>query len=90
VFVNVNSTLDAAAAAALSGSGQYGPLLLVDQASALPSQDVDDLLDNASGYNQEGPTAAVYNHGWIIGDESEISGASQARIDSLLDVLPAK
>jgi hypothetical protein len=90
VFANVNRPLDAAAAAPLSGSGQYGPLLLVQDASALPQQDVNDLLDNASGYNQEGPTAAVYNHGWIIGDQSAISGASQARIDSLLDVLPAK
>jgi putative cell wall-binding protein len=90
VFANVGRPLDAAAAAALSGSGQYGPLLLVDSASALPQQDINDLLNNASGYNQEGPTAAVYNHGWIIGDESAISGASQAHIDSLLNVLPAK
>jgi len=90
VFANVNRPLDAAAAAALSGSGQYGPLLLMDSPTSLPQQDVNDLLNNASGYNQEGPTAAVYNHGWIIGDQSAISGASQARINSLLDVLPAK
>jgi hypothetical protein len=90
VFANVNRPLDAAAAAALSGSGQYGPLLLVDKATALPQQDSSDLLDNASGYNQEGPTAAVYNHGWIIGDGSAISAPTQAEIDSLLDVLPAK
>jgi hypothetical protein len=90
VFANVNRPLDAAAAAALSGSGQYGPLLLVDDPTALPQPDVTDLLDNASGYNQEGPTAAVYNHGWIIGDQSAISGSLQARIDLLLDVLPAK
>lgn len=90
VFANVNRPLDAAAAAALSGSGQYGPLLLVGDASTLPQQDINDLLDNASGYNQEGPTAAVYNHGWIIGDQNAISGASQAHIDSLLNVLPVK
>lgn len=90
VFVNVNRTLDAAAAAALSGSGQYGPLLLLNDPSALPSVDVNDLLNNASGYNQEGPTAAVYNHGWIIGDQSTISAVAQARIDLLLNVLPAK
>jgi hypothetical protein len=90
VFANVNQPLAAAAAAPLSGSGQYGPLLLIDNASALPQQDSNDLLNNASGYNQEGPTAAVYNHGWIIGDQSEISGVTQAEIDSLLNVLPAK
>jgi len=32
----------------------------------------------------------VYNHGWIIGDGSAISAPTQAEIDSLLDVLPAK
>jgi hypothetical protein len=90
VFANMSRTLDAAAAAALSGSGQYGPMLLVGSASPLPSAVVNDLENNASGYNQEGPTAAVYNHGWIIGDESAISGGSQAYIDSLLNVLPAK
>ena len=90
VFANVNQPLAAAAAAALSGSGQYGPLLLVNDASSLPQQDANDLLNNASGYNQEGPTAAVYNHGWIIGDQSAISGPTQAQIDSLLNVLPAR
>jgi hypothetical protein len=90
VFANVNQPLTAAAAAPLSGSGQYGPLLLLNDASALPQEDANDLLNNASGYNQEGPTAAVYNHGWIIGDQSAVSGATQAEIDSLLNVLPAK
>jgi hypothetical protein len=90
VFANDSNPLVAAAAAPLSGSGTYGPLLLVSSASALPTQDADDLLNNASGYNQEGPTAAVYNHGWIIGGQSAISATSQAEVESLLEVLPAK
>jgi ell wall binding domain 2 (CWB2) len=90
VFANASQPLVAAAAAPLSGSGTYGPLLLVNTASTLPQPDAADLLDNASGYNQEGPTAAVYNHGWIIGDQNAISGTTQAEIDSLLNVLPAK
>jgi hypothetical protein len=90
VFANANQPLAAAAAAPLSGSGTYGPLLLVEDASVLPDQDATDLLNNASGYDQEGPTAAVYNHGWIIGDQSAISGPTQAEIESLLQVLPAK
>jgi hypothetical protein len=90
VFANVNQPLAAAAAAPLSGSAQYGPLLLIDNPSALPQPDATNLLNNASGYNQEGPTAAVYNHGWIIGDQSAIAGVTQAEIDSLLNVLPAK
>jgi hypothetical protein len=90
VFANMNQPLAAAAAAPLSGSGTYGPLLLIDNPSALPQPVAGDLLNNASGYNQEGPTAAVYNHGWIIGDQNAISGVTQAEIDSLLNVLPAK
>jgi hypothetical protein len=90
VFANVNQPLAAAAAAPLSGSGQYGPLILVSDPSTLPQPAANDLLNNASGYNQEGPTAAVYNHGWIIGDQNAISGPTQAVIDSLLKVLPAK
>ena len=30
----------------------------------------------------------VYNHGWIIGDESAISVDVQARIDALLEIQP--
>ncbi|HEV3055269.1 MAG TPA: hypothetical protein VGX45_11490, partial [Solirubrobacteraceae bacterium] len=46
-------------------------------------------LDFATpGYNQEGPTAAVYNHGWVIGDPSAISIGVQAQMDKLLEVQP--
>ena len=41
------------------------------------------------GYTQEGPTAAVYNHGWIIGDPSAVSAAAQAETDTLLQAIPA-
>jgi hypothetical protein len=30
----------------------------------------------------------VYNHGWIVGDESEISLAAQSQIDRLLEISP--
>ena len=40
------------------------------------------------GYTQEGPTAAVYNHGWVIGDQSAVSVAVQAEMDNLLEVVP--
>ena len=36
------------------------------------------------GYTQEGPTAAVYNHGWVIGDERAILVPVQAQMDNLL------
>ncbi len=85
------SPLDAAASAALSSSGSYGPQLLVDTADVLPQSVLNFFLDYATpGYTAEGPTAAVYNHGWVIGDPSTISVAVQAEMDSLLEVVPQK
>ena len=79
VLLNDGRTLDAAASAPLSASGDYGPQLLVDSAGTLPSSVLNYFLDYATpGYNQEGPTAAVYNHGWVIGDQGAISTAVQA------------
>ena len=86
--LQVTSTrpLDAAASAALSGSGDYGPQLLVEKPSTLPSTVLNFFLDYATpGYTQEGPTAAVYNHGWLIGDASAISVGVQAEVDKLLE-----
>lgn len=89
VLVNAARPLDAAAAAALSGSGDYGPDLLVDNPSTLPKAVLNYFLDYATpGYTQEGPTAAVYNHGWMIGDPSAISLSVQAEVDRLLEVVP--
>ena len=48
-------------------------------------------LDYATpGYTQEGPTAAVYNHGWVVGDESAVSVSAQAEMDTLLEAVPQK
>jgi hypothetical protein len=89
VLLNAARPLDAAAAAALSGSGDYGPQLLVDNPSTLPHSVLNFFLDFATpGYTQEGPTAAVYNHGWVIGDQSAISVAVQAEMDNLLQAVP--
>jgi hypothetical protein len=46
-------------------------------------------LDYATpGFTAEGPTAAVYNHAWMIGDQSAISVAVQAEVDRLLEAVP--
>ncbi len=91
VLLNAHRPLDAAASAALSSSGDYGPQLLVDNPSSLPPSVLNYFLDFATpGYTQEGPTAAVYNHGWVIGDTTAISLAVQAQMDSLLEVVPQK
>jgi hypothetical protein len=89
VLINSHRPLDAAAAAALSGSGDYGPQLLTGDASSLPHSVLDFFLNYATpGFTQEGPTAAVYNHGWVIGDQSAVSVAVQAEMDNLLEAVP--
>ena len=87
VFANVSRTLDAAAAAPLSGSGKYGPLLLVTEPGALPDALQEYLLDIQPGFEQD-PVRGVYNHGWLMGDESAISADVQSRIDALLEIQP--
>jgi hypothetical protein len=87
VFANSRRPQDAAAAAPLSASGTYGPLLLVTDAGVLPQPLQDYLLDIQPGYDTD-PVRGVYNHGWIIGDESALAAAVQARIDTLLEIQP--
>jgi hypothetical protein len=46
-------------------------------------------LDYATpGFTQEGPTAAVYNHAWIIGNSTAITVTAQAEVDELLQAIP--
>jgi Cell wall binding domain 2 (CWB2) len=90
-LISDKRTLDAAASAPLPASGSYGPQLLTDSASALPTTVLNFFLDYATpGFTQEGPTAAVYNHGWMIGDPSAISVGVQAQVDNLLEAVPQK
>ena len=91
VLINAARTLDAAAAAPLSASGSYGPQLLVDDAGSLPSSVLKYFLDFATpGFTAEGPTAAVYNHAWVIGDRHAVSLSVQAEVDTLLEAVPQK
>ena len=87
VFANATRTLDAAAAAPLSASGKYGPLLLTTEAGSLPAPLQDYLLDIQPGFDQD-PVRGVYNHGWLMGDEAAISADVQSRIDALLEIQP--
>jgi hypothetical protein len=86
VVANADRTLDAAAGAILSASGKYGPLLLVEDADALPRPLENFLLDIQPGYRFD-PVRGVYNHVWLLGDESAISVAVQARIDELAEIV---
>jgi hypothetical protein len=90
-LVSAQRPLDAAAASPLSASGMFGPELVVDDPAKLPPSVLNYFLDYATpGYTQEGPTAAVYNHGWVIGDQTAISIPVQAEMDSLLEAIPQR
>ena len=87
VFASAKEPAVAAAAAPLSASGTYGPLLLLSQAKALDRGVEGYLLDVQPGYESD-PVRGVYNHGWLMGDESAISVDVQGRIDALLEIQP--
>jgi hypothetical protein len=86
VFASADRTLDAAAGAILSASGKYGPLLLVEDPDVLPRSLESFLLDIQPGYRFD-PVRGVYNHAWLMGDESAISVPMQARIDELTEIV---
>lgn len=87
VFANPTQPTAAAAAAPLSSSGTYGPLLLTADDGSLPDSVVQFLLDIQPGYDDD-PVRGVYNHGWLVGDERAISLDAQSRIDALLEISP--
>jgi hypothetical protein len=77
----------AAAAAPLSASGTYGPLLLTAGAGDLGAPLEGYLRDIRPGYTDD-PVRGVYNHGWLVGDAAILSPGLQARVDSLLEIMP--
>jgi hypothetical protein len=87
VFASASRPMDAAAAAPLSASGTYGPLLVLPDSGTLPPNLEQYLLDIQPGY-QGDPVRGVYNHGWLIGDQSALSVDMQSRIDALLEIVP--
>jgi len=87
VFANAARPLDAPAAALLSATGDYGPLLLLDSATQIPAELAAYLGDIQPAYTATVPAVrGVYNHGWLIGDEHAISIVTQAELDSLLEI----
>ena len=89
VFANPGRPGDAGAAAPLSASGMYGPLLLTAPGGSLPASVADYLLDVRPGYSSD-PVRGVYNHAWIVGDPRAVGVAAQATIDGLLEIAPVK
>ncbi len=85
VLSREDAPLNAAAAAALSGSGTWGPLLLTDSADTLPAEVRDYFLDVKPGYT-DNPTRAFYNHVWVIGDQEAIDVTQQAEVNELAEL----
>jgi hypothetical protein len=85
VIANVEHPLDAAAAAPLSASGTWGPLLVTDDSRSVPAPLRTYLLDLKPGYTSD-PTRALYNHVWLIGDPKAISVGFQAEVDRLAEL----
>lgn len=89
VFANLARPLDAPAAAPLSAHGDYGPLLLLERSASVPAALSHYLSDIEPGYTTAvSPVREVYNHGWLIGDESAISALAQAELDTVLEIAP--
>jgi hypothetical protein len=89
VLANADRPLDAAAAAPLSASGTWGPLLVSDDATSVPGPLRGYLLDLKPGYEDD-PTRAVYNHAWLIGDTSAFEVSFQAQVDELIELAPIR
>ena len=87
VIANTERPLDAAVASPLSASGTWGPLLVTEDADAVPAPLRGYLLDLKPGYEQD-PTRAIYNHLWLIGDDSAVSTGFQAQVDEIAEVAP--
>jgi hypothetical protein len=85
VLARDDSPLDAGAAAALSASGTWGPLLLTDSATTLPAALREYFLDVKPGYTTN-PTRAFYNHVWVIGDQEAIDVNQQAEVNELAEL----
>ena len=87
-IANASRPLDAAAAAALGSNGVYAPLLVTDRSDALPRPLEQYLLDVQPGFYED-PKDGHYNRAWILGNEDAVSTNVQARIDELLQLVPA-
>jgi hypothetical protein len=88
VFVNATRPLDAPAAAPLSASGDFGPLLLLEVPNRVPAAVAHFLSDIQSSYPEDQPARGFYNHGWLIGDEAAIAATTQATLDAMLEIVP--
>ncbi len=87
-FANATRPFDAPAAAILSATGDYAPLLLLNDSTGVPRVLSSYLNDIRPASPRSQPVKGVYNHGWLIGDERAISAGTQAELDGALEISP--
>jgi ell wall binding domain 2 (CWB2) len=93
VFANAARPLDGPGSALLSATANYGPLLLLESATRVPTTLAAYLGDIQPAYNSAPefrPDKGVYNHGWLIGAETAISAVTQSELDALLEISPSR
>jgi hypothetical protein len=88
VFANATRPLDAPAAAILSATGDYAPLLLLENSHSVPAALASYLSDIQPAAPHSQPVHGVYNHGWLIGDTDAISAVVAAELDAMLQIVP--
>jgi hypothetical protein len=88
-LASTSRPLDAGAAASLAARGVFAPLLLTDQARALPRPLETYFLSVEPGYEGD-PGQAVYNRVWLLGDAGTISVAAQSRLDQITELIPVQ
>ncbi len=87
-FADDSRPLDGPAGAILAATGDYAPLLLLDQSGQVPAVLRSYLADIQPAAPNSQPVKGVYNHGWLIGDESAIPASTQAELDAMLEIAP--
>ncbi len=90
VIANASRPLDAAAAAPLSASGTWGPLLITRRRRPRSPLRCANTCSTSSRATLGDPTRAVYNHVWVIGDEGAISVDFQSQVDDLAEVVQVR
>jgi hypothetical protein len=90
VFALASQPFDGPPAAGLAASGDFAPLLLLQDANRIPPDLAEYVSNLQPGYPPSGPVHGVYNHGWLIGDARAISPATQATLDAMLEINPHK
>jgi hypothetical protein len=87
-LANQSRPSDAGAAGALGANGIFAPLLLTDNANALPRSLEGYFLDVQPGFQNGDPSQGVFNHVWILGAKDALSETAQGRIDQVTALIP--